>query len=251
MKTKNRSRTLKIALITTAFAVFAACEPKPISELSEGEGIQRIRENYNGHNWEIVGQEVNEYRARYPYSQFANEALLMQADAQFQGSRYPEATVTYEEFLQRNKSHPKLGLASFRIAKSYDLQSSESPDREQDFSKKAVQKYNDYLVAFPKDENVSEGRERIAVLRRRLADHELFVARFYWKKDLWHAALLRYLDLRSSEYKDIRDEAFVRARQAYYELAFLLEKDPKSDAVVHFRDKTPEDLRKAGDDLAR
>jgi outer membrane protein assembly factor BamD len=225
------------------------CEPKPISELSAEDGIMRIRERHSEKSWENVVQDVNEYRARHPYSQYANEALLLQADAQYQSNRYPEALVGYEEFLQKNRSHPKLAMAAFRVAKCYDFQSSDEPDREQDVTQKAVQKFNEYLVLFPKGEDVAEARERLTLLRRRTADHELFIARFYWKREHWHAALGRYLDLRSSEYKDIRDESTQKAKEAYRELAKILEKDPKSDAVVWFKNKTPADLRKAADDL--
>ncbi len=237
-----------LAILSLVFLALS-CEPKAISELSEGDGIQRIRENHTNENWEIVSSEVNEYRARYPYSQFANEALLMLADSQYQSSRYPEAIVSYEEFLQRNKTHPKIGLATFRIAKCYDLQSSEEFDREQNYTAKALVKYSDYIAIFTKEENTNEARERITVLKRRLANHELFVARFYWKKELWHSALIRYLELRKSEYPDIRSEATERSKQAYEELAKILEQDPKSDAVIYFRDKTPSQLRKAASDI--
>jgi outer membrane protein assembly factor BamD len=234
-----------------AVFVLSACEPQPISELSEGDGIQRIRENHGNKNWEILGNEVNEYRARYPYSQYANEALLLMADSQFQSSRCPEAIVSYEEFLQRNKSHPKIAEASFRIAKCYDLRSSEAPDREQDYTRKSVEKYNDFISNFGKNENIGEARERIGVLKRRIAEHQLFIARFYWKKELWHAALSRYLELRksASEYPDIVSEASSRSRQAYEELAAILENDPKSDAVIYFKGQTPADLRKAATNL--
>lgn len=235
--------------IACAFFFLSACEPKAISELSEGDGIQRIRENHDNKNWEVVVNEVNEYRARYPYSQFANDALLIQADAQFQASRYPEAVVSYDEFLQRNKTHPKMPLAAFRVAKALDLQSSESPDREQSNTKRALAKYNEFVVGFSKSEYVAEAKDRIGVLKRRIAEHELFIARFYWKKDLWHAALTRFLELRNSEYKDIRDEANAKAKEAYEHLAKKLEQDPTSDLTIYFKGKTPAELRQAGASL--
>ena len=157
---------------------------------------------------------------------------------------------SYEEFLQKNRTHPKLALASFRVAKSYDFQSSESPDREQDVTQKALLKYNEYLANFPKGDDITEAKERLLTLRRRVADHDLFIARFYWKRELWHAALGRYLDLRNSEYKDIRDEATQRAKEAYLELAAILEKDPKSDAVIWYKKSTPADLRKASEEVS-
>jgi outer membrane protein assembly factor BamD len=233
--------------------LLTSCEPTPISELSADDGIQRIRESHSEEKWDQVIQDVNEYRARYPYSQFATEAQLLQADANYQSARYPEAIVIYEEFLAKNVKHEKRALASFRIAEGYDLQSSDSVDREQDFSRKALVAYNTFVDNFTGDKEMGKARERMAALRRRIAEHELFVARFYWKKELPHASLARYLELigKYPMYADISAEARERAAASYEDLASTLEDDPKSDAVVYYLNTTPAELRKKAAEVRR
>jgi outer membrane protein assembly factor BamD (BamD/ComL family) len=77
------------------------------------------------------------------------------------------------------------------------------------------------------------------------------VARFYWKKDLYHSALTRYLEIldKHRTFEDIRSEALARSVEAYERLAELLEKDPRSDAVVYFKGTTPAELRKRATEL--
>lgn len=245
-------RLLSVLSVFACGAFLVACEPPPISELAAEQGIQRIRERHADSSWDKVVSDVNEFRSRYPYTQFAAEAELLQADAYFQSSRYPEAIVAYEDFLRKSPSHGNADLAFFRIGRSYDLQSPEEIDREQANAIKAIEKYGTFLERFGNSSIVPEAKERIAVLRRRVADHSAFIARFYWKKDLWQGALTRYLELIRDygAFADLREEAVKRAAICYEKLADELERDPKSDMSLYFKGQTPADLRKKAKDIA-
>lgn len=231
--------------------VLFSCQTKPISELSQDEGIEKIRENYKKENWSDLIANVDEYKARYPYSKNNIEAEVLQADAYYQSDKYPEALVAYDDFIRKNAVHDKVPFAHFRVAKVYDLQAPEQIDREQAFAKKAILKYQDYLRQYPNGEFISEAKERLANLKRRLAEHDLFVARFYWNKELFSAALSRYLNIIKTypQYADLKKEAIENAAQCYEELAKILEKDPKSDSYVYFNNTTPEELRKKSAEL--
>lgn len=231
----------------------AACEPTPIAELSPDEGAARIREHYADERWDMVQKEVNEYRRRHPYSKHAAEVELMLADSNFVMDQFAEAGAIYEEFLRKNVKHPKREYAMFRAAKCYDVQSPKEADREQEFSRIALSKYNRFLAEHKSGSFADEAKERSAIIKRRLADHEIIIGRFYWKKELWHAALVRYLVILEdySQYTDLQEEARERAAEAYVRLAEILEKDPKSDAVVQFRDFQPSELRAKAESLVR
>lgn len=231
--------------LTPSVGLFSGCEPVPISELGPDEGAGRIREHYANERWDQVEKEVNEYRRRHPYSKHAAEMELLLADAHFEMDQYPEAGVVYEEFIRKNTSHPKREYAMFRVAKSFDVQSPEETNREQDFSRLALGKYQKFLQEYPKGSYSAEARERVEILRRRLADHEAVAARFYWKKDKWNAAAARYETILKEygQYADLAAEARERAAISYQKLADELEKNPKSDAVVYFRGLTPAELR--------
>lgn len=244
---RNRSRHPAVIPVWLLLAVsLLACEPPPISQLPAESGIARIRENHADERWDLTISDVDEFRSRYPYSQYAAEAELLQADAFFQSGRYPEAIATYDSFVSKFPRHPQAGFALFRSALSIDRQSPEEIDREQIYSERAIQTYGRFLEKHPDDENGKAARERVRELRRRVAEHYLFIARFYWKKDMYHSALSRYLEI-ISEYPmfpDLRTEAIERASAAYEELADLLEKDPESDRYRYFKGQTPETLRK-------
>jgi outer membrane protein assembly factor BamD len=236
---------LSFFIASATMTVQSACDIKPISELSAEDGIIRLRSLHRDESWERLVQEVNEYRSRFPYSQYATEAELLQGDAYFKTSRFPEAIANYEDFLRRNPSHQQADLALFRVAKAYDLQCPEDAEREQATAKRAIEKYQELQDKFARSSFVPEAVERSSVLRKRLADHHLFVANFYWKKSLYHAALTRYLFVidNFSEQKEAQLIALSRASESYLRLAELLEKNPNSDSVSYFRSQTPLQLK--------
>ena len=236
-----------------ALLMLAGCEPPPISSLSAEEGIARIRENHLKERFEVVTSEVTEYRSRYPYSKFAAEAELLQADGYFQLERYPEAITTYDAFLAKFPKHTKASFALFRTGLSLDRQSPEAVNREQRYSERALETYASYLERYPEGPEAQETRERIKVLRERVAGHYLFIARFYWKKDIYNAALSRYAEVlrRYPMYEDMRKEAQERIALCYDKLADQLAEDPKSDALKVFKNETPDGLRKRAADVRK
>lgn len=235
----------------SSIAFISGCEIKPISELSPEDGIVRLRELHKDESWERLIQEVNEYRSRFPYSQFAAEAELLQGDAYFKTNRLPEAIANYDDFLRRNPSHPKADFALYRVAKSYDLQCPEDSEREQATTQRALEKYAELKERYPRSEHIAESQERNLVLKRRLAEHHLFIGNFYWKKELYHAALTRYLFIIDTftEQKELQLIALTRASESYLRLAEQLEKDPKSDSVSFFRSQTPSQLKEKSNQL--
>lgn len=242
-------KSIRLLIMGLALSVapltYVGCDVKPIGELTADEGIVRLRGLHKDQSWERLIQEVNEYRSRFPYSQYASEAELFQADAFFKTNRYPECIANYDDFLRRNPSHAQADLALHRIAKSYDLQSPAEVDREQATTQKAMEKYKELAQKFPRSSYLTEGNQRIVELKKRLAQHHLFIANFYWKKELWHGALTRYLYIADNFYdlKDLQVEALSKASEAYLKLAEQLEKDPKSDALSFYRSSTPAQLK--------
>ena len=237
--------------ILSMSALLWSCAEKPISQLTPEEGIARIREERADKDYEKVINDVNEYRSRYPYSQFAAEAEMAQADSYYDAGRYSEAVATYEEFTRKFPKQPKTPYAWFRIGASYDREAPEEIDREQDFALKAIARYGTFLEKFPNTEWTTEAKQRVEVLSRRVAEHFVFIARFYWKKELYQGALTRYLQVieRYGNFRDLRDEAVERAALCYRELASLLAKDPKSDKVSYFRNSSPEALNKLATEM--
>ncbi|APJ04703.1 outer membrane protein assembly factor BamD [Silvanigrella aquatica] len=231
--------------------VATSCTTPTISEMSQDDGISKIRADFKDENWSDVITSVDEYRTRYPYSKNNPEADLMQANAYYLSGKMPEAIAAYEDFARKNPINSNVSYAYLRIAKAYDSQAPEAIDREQASAVKAISRYEYYIKNYPNEIAVKEAKERIEILTRRLAEHEQFVAQFYWKKDLYSGALSRYLNIikNYSQYADLKKEALERASLCYIELADILKDDPESDKFFVFKNVKPEDLIKKAEEL--
>ncbi len=230
---------------------FTSCKTIPISDLSQDDGITRIKKSYEKKEWADVITDVDEYKTRYPYSKFIQEADLMQADSYYQSNHYPEAISAYEDFIRKNPTNSNTALAYYRIGKAYDFQAPDNIDRDQGNAHKALDKFNYFIQNFHTAEWMEDAKQRKEILTRRIADYNSFVAEFYWKKDLYAAALTRYLVILNtySEYDDLTKTAKLRAHKCYLELAKMLEEKPDSDEYVYFKDETPDSLRKKAEEF--
>jgi outer membrane protein assembly factor BamD len=75
------------------------------------------------------------------------------------------------------------------------LQTVQTFDRAQQHTKEALQAFRLFRSKYPQDPLIAQAEEHIQYLRRRLAEHEFAVARFYYRKKSYHAAIGRFLNL--------------------------------------------------------
>ena len=139
-------------------------------------------------------------KARFPYSQFAILAELGLADTQFGKKNYLQAALAYKLFLRFHPTHPqvKTGYVSMRIGKSYyNLLPSNvfflPPRQERDMAN--VVQAHDALKKFTLDYTDSPYLEEVKTILseciNRLAEHEMYVALFYWRDEKVRSTISR------------------------------------------------------------
>ncbi|MEM7435315.1 MAG: outer membrane protein assembly factor BamD [Myxococcota bacterium] len=146
-----------------------------------------------------------EIRREFPYSRFAALSELRIGDCQFKGEKYPEAIQTYRQFVRIRPSHKEIPYARFRIAESYYKQipggwfmTPPQSERDQSAARDALIQLRRFVVDFPEDQRVPEATELMAKCMGLLAEHELYVARFYLKRDAYRGVVSRLRGLLAS-----------------------------------------------------
>ncbi|SDB20808.1 Beta-barrel assembly machine subunit BamD [Desulfonatronum thiosulfatophilum] len=154
---------------------------------------------------------------RYPFSPFTSAAELALADAYFLSEQYDAAVQTYLEFESLHPGHESIPYVLFQVGMSY-LKQFRSIDRPTDNLHLAVQYFTRVQQTFPDSVHAHEAGEFITQARTRIAESELFVADFYWRRGQYGPAWHRYQQV-SREFADIDEIAEYAARQgdfAYY-----------------------------------
>ncbi len=148
-------------------------------------------------DWQDASALLREVRRRFSFSVYAPLAQLRLADIEFEQEKYTEAIAQYKAFARENPKHPDIAWARMRIARSYYNQISDAfllpPQEERDQSAviEAAREIGAYIEDFPEGPQIDEMRELHADTLARLVAHELYIARFYMRKDKLQAALAR------------------------------------------------------------
>lgn len=143
-------------------------------------------------------EAYDKVRNDYPYSRFATLAQLRIGDAYFEQEQYSSAAEQYRSFVKLHPNHPKVPYARFRRAKAIYEKMPENwffmpPAHQRDLSstETAARHLQDFQRRHPESKYAEEARKLLAETRRRLADHEMYVAEFYLERDNPRAAAMR------------------------------------------------------------
>jgi outer membrane protein assembly factor BamD len=144
---------------------------------------------------------------------------LALADARFAQEEYAAAVESYSEFLRLHPHNTRADYAQYRVGAGY-LKQMRSCDRSPDAARKAAEAFSLLLRTYPRSGLLAQGQEGLTAARRRLADHELYVAEFYRRQGSYAAAAGRY-ELVLREYGDLgyADEALYRLGRCYQSMS--------------------------------
>ena len=102
---------------SAAYRQFLALHPN--NKLAEQAHLGFIRELIEQHRFDKAGGAAREFQIRYPNSAFANDVLLLEAEALFASGKIPEALDRFQKLVASNPRLPILETASFRIGDGY------------------------------------------------------------------------------------------------------------------------------------
>lgn len=155
---------------------------------------------------------------RYPFSPYVIQAELGLADSLYLNGKYKEAADAYAEFESLHPSDENIPYVLYQMGKA-NFESFEAIDRPMGSIEDAQAAFVRVRDSFPESQYAEPAAEYIDKCRRRMAEHELFVADFYWKSGRYGSAWKRY-DYVAETFKDMPDVvgyAEKRSRLAYYE----------------------------------
>ncbi len=173
-------------LFLSLLAACAAKEPpfdplvafKDAEESMRKKDFEKARKNY---------QEIQE---KSPDKSYDAAMMLRIADTYFGEEKYSEAQVEYRAFLNYHPVHKDAVYAQYQIAMcGYNELS--TIDRDPTPNNTVIKEMSILLQKYPQSEYTAEAKKLIAVCRDRLAEYELYVAKFYHKKESYKAAAVR------------------------------------------------------------
>ena len=151
-------------------------------------------------DWVAASKYFGFIKSRFPYSKYAVLAELRLADAEFGAEQYLEAIDSYRLFIKFHPTHEMVanGYASFKIGDGYYRQLPgdfwmfpPSFEKDQSSTEDAVNELKSFLDKYPESPYRPKAKEILVKVGKRLADHEWYVARYYWDRGKPMGTVLR------------------------------------------------------------
>jgi outer membrane protein assembly factor BamD len=201
----GRAHAASLALLLAAVAPLAGCEKQePKTALGYTADAKRAYEKamveFEAHNWLDAQNLMREVKRKYSYSKYARLAELRIADADFEQDKFADAVRGYRQFVHDHRSDvEEVTYARSRIAEAQYKQISDSiilpsaDERDQAAIQDAYKELRGFLHDYPDAKQSKKVRELLEDVTARLVRHELYVARFYLRRDNYDAAVGRIL----------------------------------------------------------
>jgi outer membrane protein assembly factor BamD len=197
---------LNLKRVITAVAMvgfLAACHhrvrvARPVVEpeflnLSKEQIFQKGDELYAKKKWQKARLYYSHIYENFPNDPLGRRSLLKVADTYFnQGDavNLVEAQYKYRDFINRYPGSENADYAMLQIA-MVSFKQMEKPDRDQQKTREAVEKFNDMLHTYPRSPLRPQAESHLALATDRLAKHEHVIAKFYIKRKSYISAVQR------------------------------------------------------------
>ncbi len=213
----NKNKVLQSLLVLVIIAIISSCagtkgpETRPVDEI-----FKNAVELFNSEDYLEAKTLFDLIKLQYPASQFADDAQYYFAEIHFKREEYIMAAFHYN-LLRRVYPGSEYGKISLYKAAMSNFKLSPPFDRDQDYTKKAIDAFQEFQYMYPNDSLFAEATGKIMELRTKLAYREYFTAALYIKMESPNSSII-YYDAVINKYNDTE----------YYELAFI----GKIDAYV-------------------
>ncbi|GAB4535156.1 MAG: outer membrane protein assembly factor BamD [Thermodesulfovibrionia bacterium] len=213
----QRANIKTIIIVSISALLIIACSSKKetIKDIPFGQIdslFKKADEMMKKGDLEEARKLLERVKAEDTSQEFAPIAQLRIADTYFQEERYEDAEVEYQAFLDRYAYHGYAPYAQYRLGMTY-FKRIETVDISYSMAKKALETFESLLIQYPRNPYIEATEQRIKACRNVLAEYELYVGKFYFKKGSYMASAWRFEEL-IKRYPDSTSEA-----EALYYLA--------------------------------
>ena len=189
----------KIFLIVI-FVILTSCssETKKVSIIEEDDLELQMIDAYKDGYEELkkgdviyAAEKFNEAELLYPQSEWASKSVLLAAYAFYSQNYYERSINELERFIRKYPKHKNMDYAYFLLAMCYyENIVDEKKDLEPLLLSK--QKFEYILKNYPNTDFALDAKFKIDLIQDVLASKEMYIGKYYLKKQKWVAAINRF-----------------------------------------------------------
>ncbi len=166
----------------------------------------------------FAAKKFNEAEILFPQSEWAPRSVLMAAYAYYYQDYYWDAISELERFIKKYPAHQRLDYAHFLLGICYYEQ---IVDEKKDVGSliSAEKEFKFVIKNFPDTDFALDAKFKLDLIHDVLASKEVFLGRYYMKKEKWIAAINRFkYVIKNYDTTAYVEEALHRLVEIYYKL---------------------------------
>jgi outer membrane protein assembly factor BamD len=209
-----QKRSLKFAAIALALSL-SGCGlfPEKIDETKDWSASKlysEARDELSAGNYEKAIQYFEKLEARYPFGTFAQQAQMEVAYAHYRQGDQALALAAVERFIKLHPNHPNVdymyylrGLINFndKVGFLNFLSKQDPSERDPKAARDAFESFKQLAERFPNSIYAKDAIARMKYLVNAMAQYEVHVANYYYRRGAYVAAANR-AQIAVSEYRE-------------------------------------------------
>jgi outer membrane protein assembly factor BamD len=199
----HRLSVLALALIASVATFLTGCSSTPTDPTaawSPDKIYSEARDEVNAGAWDRAAMLFDKLEGRAAGTPLAQQAQIEKAYAQYRATEKVQAIATLDRFLKLHPASPAVdyalylkGLVNFNdnLGLFSFLTKQDLSERDQKAAKDSFEAFKELITRFPDSKYSPDARQRMTYIVNSLASYEVHVARFYFSKGAYVAAINR------------------------------------------------------------
>jgi outer membrane protein assembly factor BamD len=203
---KNDMPKKLLRLVPLAFALLvSACGLLPdktdeTANWSANKLYAEARDELAAGGYEKAIQYYEKLESRYPFGTYAQQAQMEIAYAHYKQADQPQALAAVERFIKLHPNHPNVdymyylrGLINFndRLGPFNFAVPQDPAERDPKAAREAFESFKQLVEKFPDSPYAKDSLARMKYLVNNLAQHDVYVARYYFRRGAYLASVNR------------------------------------------------------------
>lgn len=204
-------RIFLIVILLSISILIISCSSSKVTEIKSAEEMfKKGIELFNDNDLLEASKIFDIIKLQYPASQYADDAQYYLGEINFKKDEFILAAFNYNMLRRLYPNSEYARISMYKTALSY-YNLSPDPERDQEYTLKAIDAFQEFQRAYPRDSLYEQAGIFIQELRTKLAEKNYNIANLYRTIYSPNASII-YLDLIIDDFHDTR----------FYELAVLM-----------------------------
>ena len=176
-----------LAIMLVVLVIGGCASMKTLEEMPAEDLAKKGLEQYRVGKYFLAAETFTTLKDRFPFSRFSLLAELKSADCQYFMKEYDKSLELYKVFEENHPTNEAVPYVIFQIGRS-QYNSLDTIDRETTGAQDSIKTFERLLRSYPTSPYTQEAEALIIKATNFLADHELYVANFYFKTEEYNQA---------------------------------------------------------------